>query len=372
MLPMIDRDGNGLAFLLSLPRSGSTLLSAIFSGHEVIHAPNEPWILLSLSSIYDAAPTRSGISKSRHDDGWALRAMKDFLTHEQFTRASREFAFSAYQSSLAEAGKTFFIDKTPRYFHILPWIDELFPLSGKIWLKRNPLDVAASYLTTWGDTPEQLTGDPLVPGSYDLTIGLRQLADYVDKRGDVLEVRYEDIAIDPVPILEQVCAHLKVSYQPGMVEYEKSGDFAQRQLRALGDKKLYNHSLPHSGSIGRWEKVLAPAGVQRLVDFLGVGIFERMGYPETVSRLRAMGVRFPTDAELVDRHSEILGKTLDSPVSALEGAINIARGYYREARKRKFPPWFLTREGLRARAAKKKLISARNDLLLLRKQRGEE
>jgi hypothetical protein len=298
--------------------------------------------------------------------------MKDFLTHEQFTQASREFAFSAYQSSLAEAGKAFFIDKTPRYFHILPWIDELFPLSGKIWLKRNPLDVAASYLTTWGDTPEQLTGDPLVPGSYDLTIGLRQLADYVDKRGDVLEVRYEDIALNPVPIVEQVCAHLKVSYQPGMVEYEKSGDFLERQRRALGDRKLYNHSSPHSGSIGRWEKVLDPAGVQRLVDFLGAGIFERMGYPETILRLKAMGIRFPTDAELADRHSKILCKTLDSPVSALEGAINIARRFYREARKRKFPPWFLTRDGLRARAAKKKLVSAQHYLSLLRKQRGEE
>lgn len=369
---MIDREGNGLAFLLSLPRSGSTLLSAIFSGHGDIHAPSEPWILLSLASIYDAEPPRSGVSRTRHDEGWALRAMKDFLAPAQFTRASREFALSAYQSSLDAAGKAIFVDKTPRYFHILPWIDELFPQAGKIWLKRNPMDVAASYLATWGDTPWQLTGDPLVPRSYDLTTGLRQLADYAGKCSGILQIRYEDLAVDPVPVVERVCAHLKVPYQPGMVEYDKGGGLAERRQRSLGDRNLYSHSAPHAGSIGRWEKVLAPAGIQRLVDFLGAGIFERMGYPETISRLKAMGIRFPTEGEVAERHAEILGKTLDSPVSALEGAIQIARNYYSEARGRKFPPWFLTADGLRARAAKKKLVSARDDLLRLRKQRGEE
>lgn len=369
---MIKSDGQGLVFLLSLPRSGSTLLSAIFSRHPSLYAPNEPWILLSLASIYDAEIPRSGMSKLRHDENWALRAMRDFISREQFTQASREFALFAYKSALEVVDKSIFVDKTPRYFHILPWIDDLFPQAGKIWLKRNPLDVAASYMTTWGDTPSQLTGDPLVPRSYDLTIGLSQLADYASKCRGILEVRYEDIAADPVPIIKQVCDHLNVTYYPEMLEYDKDGGLTDRRRRALGDKNLFNHSTPHASSIGRWERVLSTADIQRLVDFLGAEIFERMGYQSTISRLQTMGIRFPSSTELATRHAKILGKTLDSPVSSLEGVINLARGYYREARERKFPPWFLTIDGLRARAAKKKLVSARDDLQRLRKKRGEE
>jgi protein-tyrosine sulfotransferase len=368
---MSDFAGNPLAFILSLPRSGSTLLSAMLSGHDAIHAPNEPWILLALASIYDCDPLRSGVARSRHDEIWALKAIRDFLTHDQFTQASRDFALSAYQSSLNAVGKSLFIDKTPRYFHILPWIDELFPHSRKIWLKRNPLDVAASYLTTWGNTLGELTGDPIVPRSYDLTIGLRRLADYANNFSGVLEVCYEDITLDPVPVLEQVCAHLKLTYQPGMVEYNKPSNLAERRQRALGDKNLYNHSKPHTSSIGRWENVFAAADIQWLIDFLGAEIFERMGYSTTLTRLKSMGVRFPSEYEVAERHAEILGKTLESPVSALDGAINIARAYYLEARERKFPPWFLTLEGWRIRSIKNKLVSGKKGLVRLYKKKSQ-
>jgi len=298
--------------------------------------------------------------------------MRDFLTSAQFTDASREFAMRAYNSSLAEAGKTLFIDKTPRYYHILPWLDELFPAAGKIWLKRNPLDVAASYLTTWGITPEQLTGDPLVPAAYDLTIGLKRLAGHADASLGILEVKYEDLVADSCRVTEEICSYLKVAYQHGMVDYAKSSDVSARQQRTLGDKKLYQHSEPHADSVGRWETVFQPGQIQRLVDYIGGGMFERMGYPETVTRLRSMGIRFPSAAELEDRHAGLLRETPGSPVHSIDAAIKLAREYYIEARRRKFPPWFLTLEGLRARKIRNQLASAKAGLSRLRKQRGEQ
>lgn len=327
-------------------------------------------MLLALSSLHHHEQVKTRNPRCRHDEGWTLLAMRDFLTNGQFTDASREFAVRAYNSSLANAGKTLFIDKTPRYHHILPWLDELFPRAGKIWLKRDPLDVAASYLTTWGITPEQLTGDPLIPASYDLTTGLKRLADHADASPGILEVRYEDLVADPCRVTEEVCSFLKVAYQTGMVDYADGGDVVTRQQRLLGDKKLYQHSKPHASSIGRWKTVLKPSGVQRLVDFIGGEMFERMGYPETVARLRNMGIRFPSAAELEDRHAGLLRDTPGSPVHAIDGAIKFARRYENEARQRKFPPWFLTLEGLRARRIRKQLASAKAGLARLRKQTG--
>lgn len=75
--------------------------------------------------------------------------MAQDISDNEFNNAAAIFAREIYNSKLAEVGKDFFIDKTPRYYHILSWIDTLFDHSRKIWLQRNPLDVFLSYKETW-------------------------------------------------------------------------------------------------------------------------------------------------------------------------------------------------------------------------------
>lgn len=365
---MIERHGKNLAFLLSLPRSGSTLLSALLGGHESIHAPNEPWILLALSSLYDPDQAKKRRSNSRYDNPWAISAMRDFLTRDQFSNASRVFAVSAYNSTLSEANKRIFLDKTPRYFHILPWLDELFPASKKIWLMRNPLDVAASYFTTWGIRPGALAGDPMIPASYDLSIGLQRLADYADASTGVFEVRYEEIAIEPARTLEKLCACLEVPYAETMLDYSK----AALQQGGLGDKKLYQYATPHANSLGKWTSVLKREETQGLVEVIGHDLFERMGYPETIQQLKTMGIRFPSDSELAGRREEIMRRELASPIEALDDAISLARKYYRVVRESASRPWFLTRDGWLTRRIKNHLIASKQGLDHLRKRLGSD
>lgn len=366
---MIDHDGNNLAFILSMPRSGSTLLSAILGGHEAIHAPNEPWILLSLSNLYDSNQTKSW--GSRHDNTMAVRAMRDFLTQDQFSTASREFAVAAYNLSLTAAGKFLFLDKTPRYFHILPWLDELFPKAKKIWLKRNPLDVAASYFSTWRIDPWQLTGVPMTPSSFDLTIGLQRLVDYADARGDVFEVQYEKIATDSTRTIEEICAYLSVSFDPAMIDYSKTGNMEALHQGVMGDKKIYQQIKLHANSLGKWSSALKPEEIQRLIHFIGHEIFERMGYPETIQQLKTMGIRFPSANELTDRQREITEKMFPSPVNDLDEPIRLARRYHRETRGKKSPPWFMTRDGWLTRKVKNQLLSSKSNLADLLNRLGE-
>jgi hypothetical protein len=328
-------------------------------------------MLLALSSLYDPEHAKSRRSHSRHDNAWAIRAMRDFLPQDHFTKASREFAVSAYNSSLSSAGKVLFVDKTPRYFHVLPWLDELFPKAKQIWLKRNPLDVAASYLTTWGIDPGKLTGEPMIPASFDLTIGLQRLADHADASPGVFEVQYEKIATDSTRTMEELCAFLGVAYDPGMLRYSAAGKMPRLQQDGLGDKELYKHVAPHANSLGKWSSVLKPAEIQRLIDFLGHGIFERMGYTGTIQQLQAMGIRFPSANELMDRRHEIMQKDLASPIEALDDSISLARMYYREVREKKFPPWFFTRDGWLTRRIKNQLISSKQGLAHLREHHGK-
>lgn len=304
---MIDNIGQNLGYILSSPRSGSTLLSAILDGHTSIHVPNEPWILLGLSTLYPNEETHTR-TICRHDQQYAVQGIRQFITPEQFYEASRKFALAAYNSVLETKKKTILIDKTPRYFHAIPMLKELFPAAKKIWLKRNPLDVAASYLSTWSITPEMLTGNPLLPVSFDLTFGLPSIAEFASTSSNFIEIKYEDLVSDTEQVVQKVCAHLDVSYENEMLKYTKSEAIASNTQQSLGDKKILKHHRPHSQSVNTWVSVLDSAQVQLIVNYLGEEIFVRMGYQDTIAQLKLMGYKIPSQHSVSARKHEILEK----------------------------------------------------------------
>src|SRR6202012_657680 len=53
---MIDSLGENLVFLLGVPRSGTTLLSAMLDRHPQVLCPPEPWIMLALSALGQIPP----------------------------------------------------------------------------------------------------------------------------------------------------------------------------------------------------------------------------------------------------------------------------------------------------------------------------
>lgn len=60
-------------FIISLPRSGSTLLQNILSNNSEISTTSEPWILIPLISFY------KGDYKSKTNPHLAKEAVSDFL-----------------------------------------------------------------------------------------------------------------------------------------------------------------------------------------------------------------------------------------------------------------------------------------------------
>jgi hypothetical protein len=323
---MIDNNGQNLGYILSTPRSGSTLLSSILDGHKSIHVPNEPWILLGLSKLYPNEETHKH-TIYQDNQQYAAQAIRRFLTPEQFCEASRQFALAAYNSVLETKKKTILIDKTPRYFHVIPMLKELFPAAKKIWLKRNPLDIAASYLSTWSITPEMLTGTPLLPVSFDLTFGLPSIAEFASTSSNFIEIKYEDLVSDTEQAVQKVCAHLDVSYDKEMLEYTKSEAIASNTQHSLGDKKILKHHRPHSQSVNTWVSVLDSAQVQLIVDYLGEEIFVRMGYQDTIAQLKIMGYKIPSQDSVSTRRSEILEKesTLQSYFASKGGLYALGR-----------------------------------------------
>jgi len=141
--------GENLIFIISQPRSGSTLLQRILGGHPEIQTSAETWLLLHPTY----ALKKSGI-ETEYDSRFAAQGVEEFLINytdgvEVYDDAIRQWANVIYGNALKKNSKIYFLDKTPRYFFIIPDLHRLFPKAKFIFLLRNPLAVLSSLLSTY-------------------------------------------------------------------------------------------------------------------------------------------------------------------------------------------------------------------------------
>jgi hypothetical protein len=299
----IAEGGSNVVFLLSSPRAGSTLLSAILGRHSRIVCPAEPWFLLSLHALYHG--TRTGIAA--YDQGLADIGLRELAGEDEFLRAARAFASTLYGSRLVATGRSVFVDKTPRYYHILPFLSALFPRARMIWLKRDPLDVAASYRTTWGVTVADLVGRDLSPNSFDLTLGLTNLGSWFDGSPGRFEVSYEELVADPDGTVGRLLGFLGQAPEAGLSDYG-AGTESMNALRrsTLGDKKVLEHVRPHGRSVGQWREIFSAAELEELQAGIGTETFVRMGYAETLEAASSKSGFRPDAGHRAPRHLEKL------------------------------------------------------------------
>lgn len=282
---MTDTTGRSPAFLLALPRSGSTLLSAMLDNHPAIASPPEPWILLALQSL--------GRVDGRHPANAQLvgEAVTTALDPATAVAAARAAAQAVYARTLAATGKRLFVDKTPRYHLILDYVEALFPHTPMIWLRRNPFDMAASYRSTWSiDLPALLRAGADDPSVFDLVPGLETLERFHAARpARVLALRYEDLVTDPVPHLDRVLAHLGVPPPDGGTGGLTDLRGMRRDPARFGDPKIFTTTAPHARSVGAWRTLLSLEDVQAVLDAVGVERLHRLGYGAQADQALRLG-----------------------------------------------------------------------------------
>src|SRR5262249_55481340 len=197
---MISEKGDNLVYVLGLPRSVTTLLSVLLEEHAESAGPPEPWIMLALESFGKTCYLHPADS---HVLGQAVR---EFWTNDLQLRASRAFAATLYNEKLKERQRRVFVDKTPRYYLILPYLETLFPQAKWIWLQRNPLDIAASYKRTWGiDIPALLKRSDEDLATIDYIIGQDRILNFFEAHSDSIHIlKYENLVAEPLRTLNEV------------------------------------------------------------------------------------------------------------------------------------------------------------------------
>ncbi len=286
--------GDNLIFIISQPRSGSTLLQRVLAGHPDVHTSAETWLMLH--PIY--ATRREGFS-TEYNERWAGIAVSEFLEHYTdgpavYDNAIREWARVLYDNALGRSGKRVFLDKTPRYYYIIEDLARLFPQASFVFLLRNPMAVLASELESYIGTDVQR----LALHRDDLLLAPRRLLDGIQALGDTANVvRYESFVADPKGVIEGLCARLGLRYLDSMIEYAST----PMPVGTMNDHEgIVRHVRPSTDSIDKW-KGMATSSAQtrhfacRYREALGRELVESLGYSFEEMRT-AFGAEPPASA----------------------------------------------------------------------------
>ncbi|MBM7567327.1 sulfotransferase [Paenibacillus sacheonensis] len=312
---MIQANGENLIFLLSTPRSGSSLATIMLQKHSKIFASQEMWFLMSLYDLRLKKEPPYGGSSIIH------QFFNGIVPEDTYRNACRAFALQVYNGLLhSSSGAELLLDKSPRYYYILEFLDSLFPQSKRIWLKRNPLAVAASYKKL---NAERFGGrfnlkDAFLQPAFnnkvnDLTVGLFRYYDYfAHPHPNTHHLSYETMVARPQEELTHLCRFLGISYEQGLESYGDVKGTDKGKLyfsMGVGDPNVADHNQPHLDSIASWRETLSKEEMAVYCRSIGAKLFRDMGYADELEEAERMtGLRFddePDQEMMLYRTSQI-------------------------------------------------------------------
>ncbi len=242
---------DNLIFLLCTPRSGSTLLQRMLGSHSEVFTHPEPHLLTPLYYLgyYNT------VDKAPYDHINAAAALREFTDElpggeEDYLDALRAYASTLYERVLTPSGKPRFLDKTPAYGLIAPFIARLYPRARFVVLTRHPLAITHSVANSFfnGDYSAAAQSSPIAR-QY-----VPALAEFMrTTEAPFVHVRYEDLVENPEEQMRRVLTHLNLPYEPGVITYGDSPHLS----KSYGDPmNVERHRAPVTSSLHTWAKDL--------------------------------------------------------------------------------------------------------------------
>ena len=205
-------------FLVSLPRSGSTMVQAVLSNHKAVSTTPEPWVQLLAESFH-----RPDLVRAKFNWKLGVEALGQCSQSKDWVGVAEErlheMADQLYREACDVSGATYFLDKTPRYYYILSELYERYPEAKFLILSRNLTSILLSIYKTWIKQ-----GSPVRLDRYlgDLFDGPRCLSDFIEKHGGserVMSVTYESILEDPEVVFGGIFEWLGLDFDPSVLNY---------------------------------------------------------------------------------------------------------------------------------------------------------
>ncbi|NNF51607.1 MAG: hypothetical protein HKN59_04130 [Gammaproteobacteria bacterium] len=219
-------------FVVSMPRTGSTLVERILGAHSKVCAAGE---LPLVSRLVNGISARKGMPYPQALENISKGDL-DAMRHAYLSR-SRQW----------RDGSRYFVDKMPVNFLYLGLLAKIFPAAVFVHVYRNPVDTCLSCY-------RQLFGD-YYQFSYDLgELGnwygmYRELMAHWRRLlpGRILDVEYEALVSDPDAEARRLLEHCGLDWEPACLEFMEGGRAVRTPSAEQVRRGIY------SDSVGRWK-----------------------------------------------------------------------------------------------------------------------
>lgn len=227
------------------------MLQRVLASHSAISTHPEPHIITPLAYLgfYDC------VDKAPYDAVNAAQAQREFVQalprgEADYLDALRAMTDTLYGRVLAPTGKRYFVDKTPAYALVLPFLTRLYPHAKYIVLSRHPAAIAHSVAHSFfgGDYAAAEKANPIVRRYVPAMASFLKEAPV-----PLVHVRYEDLVEDPEGQMRRLCTYLNLPFEASSIEYGAHKHIAKSFGDPVGVAK---HTRPVATSVSTWAKDL--------------------------------------------------------------------------------------------------------------------
>jgi len=260
----------------------------LLSNNDLVDTVSEPWLLFPFFNIY-----KPELVSTKYNYQTALKGFFDYIQKKdvaiEFKNEYKKFILSLYK---VKESRQYFIDKTPRYYEILPEIADFFPDAKIIILKRNPFAALYSMISTWSDG--KVDYKRFTAFSRDFLVAPFLLQDFCEKNKEnknVFVVKYEDILSEPENSIKNIYAWLSIPFDRSVMDLEKNdkvkglfGDDAYKKkvLTEINDKNR-----------DRWMNVFSDKELSNLFSeyqkYLKAEFIQKYGYKNEKFKSQSLG-----------------------------------------------------------------------------------
>ncbi len=279
-----EKKNRRAVFVLSAPRSGSTLLRVMLGGNPFLFAPPELQLL-----NYNTLEDQHRAFASERDAFWldgAIRAVMEIKRCDADESRKIIDGFLKDKLSIKEfyaimqewLGERLFVDKTPNYsldYNTLERAESDFEKVQFIHLIRHPYGVIPSF----EKAKLHVFYPPFFKREHDYPVKTLAELIWVISHQNILQflksipserrfrIRYEDLVRHPRESMENICRFLSIDFHEDMLEPQKDKkqkmtDGLHPLAKMLGDVRFHEHKGIDSKNADRWKEKID-------VDFLG-------------------------------------------------------------------------------------------------------
>lgn len=217
-------------FIVGAPRSGTTLLRLMLDAHPELAIPPETYFIPRAVKRWKQASGRRSREDPREAFYQEVTQHKRWIDFHLDADAFRERLDAARPSEVGDALRAFYGlyadkvgarrwgDKTPFYVRRMELIQEAVPEARFVHIIRDGRAVTLSIKDLWfgPDTVEE--------AAEFWTARIAEGREQAPRLDHYMEVRYEDIVVDPEPQLRRICEFLDLPWDDRVVNYHEHVD----------------------------------------------------------------------------------------------------------------------------------------------------